>query len=191
MKMILKHNLEESKELINKLLSDEALLKNFEAVVEKVLTRLKQGGKIIFLGNGGSMAQAKHLAGELAGKYLIEREALPGIALDSEVILTAVANDYNFDYSFERMIEAYCTDKDVVIGLTTSGNSKNVIAALRKAKEMGCFAVAFTGRDGGKIKGVADICLIVPSYSTPRIQEIHLLLGHTLCELVEKQLFEK
>lgn len=148
---------------------------------------LSEGGKILLFGNGGSAAQAEHIAGELVGKFYKVRKPLPAIALTtSSVVITATANDTNFDKIFSRQIGALGKKGDVAIGLSTSGNSKNVIEGIKKANEMGIYTVAFTGETGGALKDVANMCIRVPSKDTPRIQEMHILLGHLLCEIIEE-----
>lgn len=148
---------------------------------------LKNGGKLIFLGNGGSAADAQHLAAELTGRYLRERRALPAIALTTNTsCLTAIANDYSYDEVFSRQIEAIASKPDIAIGISTSGNSSNIIQALKKAKEKGLITVGLTGSGGGTLLQVADYCLRIPSEETPRIQEAHILLGHILCEIIDE-----
>lgn len=149
---------------------------------------ISKGNKILLFGNGGSATQAEHIAGELVGKFYKMREALPAIALTtSSGIITATANDTSFDEIFSRQIEALGKKGDIAIGLSTSGNSKNVIKAIKKAKEKGIYTIAFTGETGGALKEVADLCIRVPSKDTPRIQEMHILLGHLLCEVIEEK----
>ncbi len=150
-------------------------------------TAVKEGNKIILFGNGGSAADAQHIAAEIVGRFKKERNALPAIALTTDTsILTAVGNDYGFETIFERQVEALCLPGDVAIGITTSGNSENVIRGLRKAHDLGATTVAFTGRNGGKVVEIAHYSFIVPSYETPRIQECHITLGHVLCEIIDE-----
>ena len=147
---------------------------------------LKRGNKILLCGNGGSAADAQHIAAELTGRYKSERRGLPGIALTTDTsALTAIANDYGYDRVFDRQVEALANTGDLIIGISTSGNSANIISALELAKELGCSTVGFSGRDGGKMNEVCDVNLVVPSNNTPRIQEIHILLGHTLCQIID------
>jgi D-sedoheptulose 7-phosphate isomerase len=151
---------------------------------------LRRGGKILIMGNGGSAADAQHLAAELVGRFLLERRALPAIALTTDTsILTAVGNDYGFDEVFARQVEALAMSGDLVLGISTSGNSTNVIKALTAAREKGCQTIGLLGRDGGMTAGVVDLALTVPSQETPRIQEAHQLIIHIVCDLVEKELF--
>jgi D-sedoheptulose 7-phosphate isomerase len=157
-------------------------------LIETVVESLKGGGKLILFGNGGSAADAQHIAAEFAGRYLIERKALPAIALSANTSsLTAIGNDYGYEHVFERQVQALCTNKDVVIGISTSGKSKNVILGLKAAGMMGARTIGLTGRSGGDLSAVADFTVKVPSDSTPRIQECHILIGHILSALVESR----
>lgn len=155
-------------------------------------TRLRNclltGCKILLLGNGGSAADCQHIAAEIVGRYKRERRGLPAIALTTDTsILTAVGNDYGFERIFSRQVEALCTPKDVVIGLSTSGNSPNVLTAIHTAREIGAYTLGLTGASGGKLAQVCDLCLIVASNDTPRIQEAHILVGHLLCDLIDAE----
>ena len=157
--------------------------------VEVVATALQAGKKLLICGNGGSAADAQHLAAELVGRYLRERPALPAIALSTNSsTVTAIGNDYGYDVVFERQIDAFGQAGDVVLGISTSGNSENVNRALVRARERGLATLGLTGRDGGKMAALCDVHLNVPSNETPRIQESHILLGHILCDLVEQRL---
>lgn len=152
-------------------------------------TAIKDGNKILLFGNGGSAADAQHIAAEIVGRFRKERRPLPAIALTTDTsILTAVGNDYGFETIFERQVEALCHPGDVVIGITTSGNSENVVRGIRKAHDLGATTVAFTGRNGGRVAEVAHYAFIVPSYETPRIQECHITLGHVLCDLIDEMI---
>ncbi len=147
---------------------------------------LKRGNKILLCGNGGSAADAQHIAAELTGRYKTERRGLPGIALTTDTsALTAISNDYGYAKVFDRQVEALANKGDLLIGISTSGNSSNIISALECAKALGCHTIGFSGRDGGAMNQVCDINLVVPSNDTPRIQEIHILLGHTMCQIVD------
>ncbi len=147
---------------------------------------LKKGKKIILFGNGGSAADAQHIAAELTGRYKTERQSLPAIALTTDTsALTAIGNDYGFDRVFSRQLEAFAAEGDVVIGISTSGNSANVIEALKLAKERKCKIVGLSGKGGGEMNGYCDINLVVPSDNTPRIQEMHILIGHTICQIID------
>ena len=148
---------------------------------------MKNGGKVMFCGNGGSAADSQHLAAELVGRYKMNRPALNSLALTTDTsILTAIGNDFGYDTIFERQVEGLGKKGDVLIGLSTSGNSKNVLLAMAKAKEMGITTVAFTGEKGGKMKEVADIAINVPSDTTNNIQEMHIAVGHIICGYIEK-----
>ncbi|MDK2797582.1 MAG: D-sedoheptulose 7-phosphate isomerase [Tepidiphilus sp.] len=149
---------------------------------------LLAGGKILLLGNGGSAADCQHIAAEIVGRYQRERRGLPAIALTTDTsILTAVGNDYGFEHVFSRQVEALCTPKDVVIGLSTSGNSPNVLAAIHTARQIGAFTIGLTGGGGGKLAQCCDLSLVVASNDTPRIQEAHILVGHMLCDLIDAE----
>ncbi len=162
-----------------------------EKIVQIIIDCYKNNGKVVLFGNGGSAADAQHIAGELVGKYKLERKSLPAIALTTNTsIISAIGNDYGFERVFERQIESMVDDKDVVVGISTSGNSENVIKGILKAKEKGAKTIAFTGSNGGKMKDIVDILLNIPSDNTPRIQEGHIIVGHIICGLVEKELFE-
>lgn len=161
----------------------------FDALVDVCADSLAAGGKILFFGNGGSAADAQHLATELAVRYIGDRPAIAALALTTDTsALTAIGNDLGFEQLFARQIEAVGKAGDVAIGITTSGTSANVLAGLEQAKGMGLVAAALTGRQGGKLPGLADPLLIVPSATTARIQEIHILLGQMLCGALEKRL---
>lgn len=159
-----------------------------EAIADAMVASLRGGGKVIFFGNGGSAADATHLAAELAGRYLMDRPALNGMALSSLPSITGIGNDYGYDRVFVRQLEACARPGDIAVGLSTSGSSKNVALALRRAKEIGLVTVSFTG-SGGEIKDMTDHPLIVPSTATPRIQEAYMCAGHIICGLVEKAMF--
>lgn len=166
----------------------EALAEPFAALVTACRKSLANGGKIMFFGNGGSAADAQHLATELTVRYTRNRKAIAALALTTDTsCLTACANDLGFEQIFSRQIEALARPGDVAIGITTSGNSANVTLALEAAKGLGCVAAALSGRDGGKLAGLADPHLIVPVSETARIQEMHILLGHMLCEALERE----
>ncbi|QEM67081.1 D-sedoheptulose 7-phosphate isomerase [Geobacter sp. FeAm09] len=151
---------------------------------------LKSGGKLLVMGNGGSAADAQHFAAEIVGRFKMERRALPAVALTTDTsILTAIGNDYGFEAVFSRQVEALAAAGDVVVGISTSGNSPNVLKAFQAARERGCRTVGLLGRDGGSIKGGCDLALVVPSDDTPRIQEGHIAIIHIVCDLVERSLF--
>jgi len=159
-------------------------------VTDLLVDTFRSGKKLLVMGNGGSAADAQHLAGEIVGRFRLERRGLPAIALSTDSsILTAVGNDYGFEAIFSRQVEALAQEGDVVIGISTSGSSPNVLSALRLAREMGCRTVGLLGKDGGSIREMVDIELTVPGQDTPRIQEGHITIIHILCELVEQALF--
>jgi D-sedoheptulose 7-phosphate isomerase len=167
---------------------------NFQNLVAQVAMRIVQslraGGKVFFFGNGGSAADAQHLAAEFVGRYLKERSALPALALTvNSSCVTAVANDYGFELVFARQIEALGKEGDVAVGISTSGTSRNVVCGLQAAKSKSMFTVALTGASGGTMKDVADCTIRIPSEETPRIQECHILTGHVICEIAELMLF--
>ncbi len=159
-------------------------------VASMLIDAFRGGNKLLVMGNGGSAADAQHLAGEIVGRFRLERPGLPALALSTDTsILTAVGNDYGFDEVFRRQVEAHARTGDVVIGISTSGSSPNVLSALRLAGERGCRTIGLLGKDGGSIRELVEIDLTVPGYDTPRIQEGHITIIHILCELVEQALF--
>ena len=179
--------LEESAQIKKAVAKDK--LGEIEGMVKLIITAYKRGGKVVLFGNGGSAADAQHIACELVGKFELKRQAFPAIALTTNTsILTALANDDGYDCIFSRQVEALVNEKDVVIGISTSGESSNVIQAIKLAKAKGAKTIGLTGGNGGKLAEVADLVLTVPSNSTPRIQEAHITIGHIVCELVEKEL---
>jgi D-sedoheptulose 7-phosphate isomerase len=170
--------------------ADEVLLETISTVAVRCTDALSRGNKIMFCGNGGSAADAQHLAAELSGRFYYDRPPLAAVALTVNTsFLTAVANDYSFDEVFARMVKSIGNQGDVLIGLTTSGNSENVIRAMQLAQVMNILAIGLTGKDGGKIAASSDYLIRVPSTDTPRIQESHILIGHILCEIIEKSMF--
>lgn len=187
-------------EIIKKLINDsmkvkEGLLKAEVRAIEKaamaMIDTLKSGGKIIIFGNGGSAADSQHMAAELVGRFRKERRALSAVALTTNTsILTAIANDYGYDVSFSRQVEALGKRADTALGISTSGNSKNVLEAIIKAKSMGLVTIGLTGSSGGRLKNECDILIVVNSIDTPRIQESHLMICHILCDLIESALFK-
>jgi D-sedoheptulose 7-phosphate isomerase len=174
------------------LLEDEGLLTTIEKVVEVITTAFKNGKRLYLCGNGGSAADAQHLAAEFSGRYYNnDRKALPAEALHCNTsYLTSVANDYSFDVVYSRMIEGIGQIGDVLIGLSTSGNSANIIKAFEAAKEKGMITIAFTGITGGQLKPVSDHLINIPSVDTARIQEAHIMTGHIICQLVEEKYFK-
>jgi D-sedoheptulose 7-phosphate isomerase len=158
--------------------------------IAKILQgKLNSGGKLITFGNGGSAADAQHFAAELSGRFLAERKSLPAIALTTNTSsITAIGNDYDYSSIFSRQVEGLCTSRDFVVGISTSGNSSNVVQGLEKAKEKGAFTLALTGKEGGKVKQVAEKCIRVNSESTPIIQEVHITIIHMICYVLDKLL---
>ncbi|PIP73350.1 MAG: phosphoheptose isomerase [Nitrospinae bacterium CG22_combo_CG10-13_8_21_14_all_47_10] len=155
----------------------------------RIKSRLEKGGKLILMGNGGSAADSQHIAAELVGRFKKERRAIPAIALTVDTSsLTALGNDYGFDTIFERQLEALARENDAVVGISTSGNSENVVRALKKANSIGAETIGLVGNNGGKIKEVANLSIVVPSNDTARIQEVHITIGHIICELIEEDL---
>ena len=171
-------------------LDDSELLNTTVSVAEIIVAALKNDHRIYFCGNGGSAADAQHLAAELTGRFYADRKALAAEALHCNTsYLTAVANDYGFDEVYARMIEGIGQEGDILVGLSTSGNSANIIKAFERANEKNVITVSFTGEDGGRLLPLSKYCLNVPSTDTPRIQETHILLGHIICQLVEEKYF--
>jgi D-sedoheptulose 7-phosphate isomerase len=173
------------------LLSDAAFRELVAQAAMQIVLSLRAGGKVLFFGNGGSAADAQHLAAEFTGRYLKERRALPALALHgNSSAVTAIGNDYGFDLVFARQMEAFGKEGDVAVGISTSGNSRNVLRAMEVARSKGIYTVALTGASGGAMKNMADCTLCIPSEETPRIQECHILTGHIICEIAEELLFE-
>jgi len=179
-------------EVASALQKDRKTLDKASLVAEKLVAAYKSGGKLIIFGNGGSAADAQHAAAELLGKFAKERKALPAIALTANTSnLTAIGNDMGYDLTFKRQLEAWMGKNDVVVGISTSGNSPNVVEALAYAKQHGVFCAAFVGMRECKLDSVADAVIKAPSASTPRIQEMHILLLHSICEIVESRLSQE
>ena len=174
------------------LMSNDAVLHAVNEAVNKIVATYNNNGKVLWCGNGGSAADAQHLAAELSGRFYYDRPPLFAEALHVNTsYTTAVANDYSYDVIYSRLVKAMGRKGDVLIGLSTSGNSANVVKAFEEAKTIGMTTIGFTGETGGKMKAVTDILINIPSIDTPRIQECHMLLGHTICEMVEIALFPK
>lgn len=186
----IKNIIEESVVVKNKILHDEQLLTTIEKVTTATVSALKAGKRIYFCGNGGSAADAQHLAAEFSGRFYLDRDALPAEALHCNTsYLTAVGNDYSYDVIYSRLVKGLAHAGDVLIGLSTSGNSANILKAFETAREKDVITVGFTGETGGKMKDLSDYLLNVPSKNTPRIQESHIMIGHIICELVEERYF--
>ena len=187
------------KEVVIRELEDSAKIKTKMAqtlsviiaeAAQIILDAYKAGGKVFLIGNGGSAADAQHIAAELAGRFKLERTGLPAIALTTNTsILTALANDYGYDRVFSHQLEALAKDKDILIAITTSGTSPNILKAVEMAHSKGVIVIGLTGAKGGKLKDSADLTIMVPSDDTARIQEAHITIGHIICHLVEKELF--
>jgi D-sedoheptulose 7-phosphate isomerase len=174
------------------ILKDEELLSSIEKVIDVIVTAFRNGNRVYFCGNGGSAADAQHLAAEFSGRFYTDRKALPAEALHCNTsYLTAVANDYGYDVVYSRMIEGIGQAGDVLIGLSTSGNSTNILNAFDKAREKKMTTIGFTGAGGGKMKTSSDYLLNIPSTDTPRIQESHIMVGHIICQLVEAIYFSR
>lgn len=174
------------------ILADPDFLERIETVANVMIKALREGKRILWCGNGGSAADAQHLAAELSGRFYYDRPPLNSEAMHCNTsYLTAVANDYGYDLIYSRMIDGACKPGDVLVGISTSGNSKNICNAFRKAKDLGVITVAMTGESGGEMKTLADYLLNVPSTDTPRIQESHIMIGHIICEIVEAKIFPR
>lgn len=183
-------SIQDSIQVKQTILNNPEFLGNIEKSAALMVESLRQGGKIHFCGNGGSAADAQHLAAELSGRFYFDRPPLNAEALHCNTsYLTAVGNDYGYDLIFSRLLKGTAKKGDVVVGISTSGNSKNILKAFEVAKEMGVHIIAMTGETGGAMKNDADILLNVPSKDTPRIQESHIMIGHIICELVESAMF--
>jgi D-sedoheptulose 7-phosphate isomerase len=178
--------------LTHQIINDADIHEVIEKITEKMIECFRSGNKVMLCGNGGSAAEAQHLAAELSGKFYLDRQPLPAEALHvNSSYITAVANDYSFDKIYSRYISGVGKKGDLLIGLSTSGNSENIVQAFVSARENGITTVSFTGETGGKLKQLSDFIIAVPSKQVPRIQEMHLLIGHIICETVEYKLFQK
>ncbi len=187
MKDKIKHIIKSSQAAKSALLEDEQLIGQIQKSAELIIQALKAGGKVLTFGNGGSAADSQHFAAELVGRFQAERRALAAVALCSDVpILSSLSNDYSFDIVFKRQIEALAKPQDLAFSITTSGRSKNVIEGLKQAKKMGLKSICLTGKDGGAAKEAAEISIIAPASVTARIQELHILIIHIICEIVEE-----
>lgn len=186
----IKNIIRASVDVKNKILLDDKILQTVKDCVYILVTAFKNGNKVLFCGNGGSAADAQHLAAEFSGRFYTDRDALPAEALHCNTsYITAIGNDYGYDVIYSRLVKGIGNKGDVLVGLSTSGNSKNILSAFEVAKEKGMITIAFTGGSGGKLKKLADHLINVPSDDTPRIQESHIMLGHIICELTEEQVF--
>ena len=183
---LIKERIKESVAVKERILQDESLIGQINSAFELIYECMRNGGKVLLCGNGGSASDALHITGELVGRFQCERKAMAAVCLNADVAtMTAISNDYGYDRVFKRAVEGLMNPQDVLIGISTSGNSENVFLAIEKAKEIGGKTIAFLGKDGGKIRGIADIPIVVPGDNTARIQESHIMIGHIICELVE------
>ncbi|MBU4485553.1 MAG: D-sedoheptulose 7-phosphate isomerase [Candidatus Delongbacteria bacterium] len=189
LKDIIKASFKEGYDLLEKFISDESNFEVIEQIVNKIAESFKSDGKVIICGNGGSMADAMHFAEELTGRFREDRKPLPAISLSDPTNITCVANDFGFNEVFSRGVEAFGKAGDIFIGLTTSGNSPNIIKALEKAEELKLSTILLLGKDGGKLKGKADYEIIINGKTSDRIQEIHMFILHTIVEGIERILF--
>ena len=166
----------------------ESIGKPIEIAAKLCIDSLKNGNKILIFGNGGSAADAQHIAAELVGRYKTERKGLSAIALTTDTsAITSIANDYGYLHVFDRQVEALANEGDVVIGISTGGSSANVISALKLANDLGCKTIGLSGKGGGEFNSLCDVNIIVPSEDTPRIQEMHIVIGHTICHLIDQE----
>lgn len=191
-KGVIRKRLEQHRDVIGQILSDEKLQDMIAQITETIVTCFKYGGRVYFCGNGGSAADAQHLAAEFSGKFYLERDILPSEALHcNSSYITAVSNDLSFEIIYSRLISGIGKAGDVLIGLSTSGNSVNIVKAFETCHEKAITTVAFTGSDGGRMRELSKLIINVPSTDTPRIQEAHITIGHIICELVEEEIFGK
>jgi len=189
MKKLIEESFKESSEIIRK---SSSLSNQIEKSIKIIIKCLKKNNKVILFGNGGSAADAQHIASELIGRFKVNRKSLPAIALTTDSsIITSLANDFSFDIVFSRQCESLVSNGDVVIGISTSGNSNNVIEGLKKSKEKGAITIGLLGNEGGKIKDLVDYSIIAPSQSTSKIQEVHRVISHVICKLIEEKYHNK
>lgn len=192
MKRYISAQIAEAQRVMSVMLADDLLLTTVESAAKACVTCLQNGGRILLAGNGGSAADAQHIAGELVSRFAFDRPGLPAIALTTDTsILTAIGNDYGYDILFSRQVQAHGNKGDVFIGYSTSGKSTNILRAFKEARSQGLVCIGLTGADSGHMEGLCDYLLNVPSSDTPKIQEGHLVLGHILCGLIEDQLFTR
>jgi D-sedoheptulose 7-phosphate isomerase len=190
MKEYIKDQIKKSYETKQEIYNNEDLLNKIEDVAKKCVELYRGDKKTTLAGNGGSAADAQHIAAELVGRYGFDRPSIPSLALTTDTSnLTAIGNDYGYDQVFSRQLDGMGQSGDIFIGISTSGNSQNIINAFEVAKKKNILSVALVGKDGGKMAKMADIALVVPSQSTPRIQESHILIGHIICDIIEKEIF--
>ena len=190
MKSRINKYIKSSIENYTRVLRDAILQEKIQQIAIKTIAAFKDDKKMLLCGNGGSASDAQHIAAELSGRFYTDRPPLYAEALHvNSSYMTAVANDYGYEYTYTRMVEAAGRKGDVFIGISTSGNSPNVVKAMQKAKEIEMLTIGFTGKDGGKMKDICDLAICVPSVDVPRIQEAHILIGHIICQLVEEEMF--
>lgn len=190
MKNFIKENIYLSILPKQRIIENPEFIADIEEVAVRIIMAYKNNNKVLIFGNGGSAADAQHIAGELVSKFRMNRASLPAIALTTDTsVLTSIGNDFGFEHVFEKQVEGLVQRGDVVIGISTSGNSENISLAFKMAKEKGAYVIGLLGRDGGDNKLFADKALIVPSQDTPRIQEVHILIAHIICDVVEKSIF--
>lgn len=190
LKQVIEGEFRKSRALVDAMAGDSVLLEQIERAVQLSVETLRRGNKLLFAGNGGSAADAQHWAGELVSRFNFDRPGLPAMALTTDTsILTAIGNDYGYDYVFARQVEALGRKGDLLMAISTSGNSKNILRALAAAREAGLGVIGFTGRKGGVMADQCDLCLRVPSDETPKVQEGHEILGHLICNLIEQEIF--
>ena len=176
----------------NDILSNTELIDNIKSTVNIIVKCFKNDGKVLFCGNGGSASDAQHLSAELSGRFYLDRKPLFAEALHVNTsYMTAVSNDYGFEQTYSRLVDAFGKKGDILIGLSTSGNSQNILNAFNKAKEKEMITISFTGNNGGRLKNISNFNLNIPTNITPRIQESHIMLGHIICEIIECELFKK
>ncbi len=192
MKEYIKNHIRSSCDIKENIFKDDKILSEIRCVAEKTIEIYKAGNKVLIAGNGGSAADAQHIAGEFVSRFYFDRPGLSAIAITTDTsIITAIGNDYGYEKLFARQIQANGVKGDIFIGISTSGNSKNIIEALNACKDNGIISVGMTGAGGGKMKEYCDFCIEVPSSETPRIQESHILIGHIICAIVEETIFGK
>lgn len=189
--MDINKRIKDSIALKQEILNNTTLISNITETIEIITSCFKNGGKVLLCGNGGSAADAQHIAAELSGRFYFDRDPLPAEAMHVNTsYLTAVANDYSYDEIYARYLKSSGKKGDVLVGISTSGNSKNILRAFEEAKKLQIKTISLTGETGGKLKDLSDILINIPSSDTPRIQESHIMVGHIICEFVEKNLFE-
>ena len=182
--------IQQSAAVKQQLLQDTCFLTQLEQAIDRCVQAYQQGHKTLLAGNGGSAADAQHIAAELINRFQMERRGLPSIALTTDSsVLTSISNDYTYDQVYARQIEALAQPGDIFLGISTSGNSNNIIHAITSCNQLGVTTIGLCGRDGGRLRELCDICLMVPSNNTARIQESHILIGHIICDAIEQQLF--